>query len=294
MKTIITLVGILLFTASFAQQNALKNDIIITADGQLLQVKVVKVTDDAISFNYPGEGVINEIKPGKINKIVFASGRTQNFGGKKSASNNVGTAMANAPEASGDSNDFLLAEESAPELPSYEEGLLSVVPIDFQRNGAYDKNLASAATKHLIGLMSNESSSQKLQVQPMSTSIEKLIDSGFNYSKLRKSSPEELRGALGAEYLMFVTIEESEKGVATDNDLLSSGPSSKKSAELVRNVNIKIYGTEGTEEAFETNFSESVFVNNGTSSTSLLASGKWKSSLRYLTEQIYDSGTFVE
>ncbi|WP_343485959.1 hypothetical protein [Allomuricauda sp. d1] len=286
MKTIVTLLGVLFFTVTFSQQNSAKNDIIMTNDGQLLQVKVVKVTEEAISFNYPGESVVNEIRPAKINKIVFASGRTQNFGGgdttPQKSSNNATVSEELLPE-----------QEFIPEAPNYEEGLLAVVPIDFQRNGAYDKNLASAATKYIIGLMANKASSQGIQVQQMGTAIEKLIDSDFNYSKLKKATPEQLRGALGAEYLMYVTISENEKdAAATTTDFVSE--TSQNGTQVERNVNIRLYGAVSEVESFEVDFSENVFVSNTTDGSSLLANGKWKSSLRYLTEQLYASRALVD
>lgn len=282
MRNVFMVTGLLFCMYLFPQQGASKNDIIFTTNGQLLQVKVTKVTDGAISFVYPGEIVVNEITPAKLEKIVFASGRTQNFGG------NSGEVII-AKENPGDTSAFM---EQTPMVPTYEENQVSIVPLDFKRNGKYDKTLANKATEYVIGLMSGKANTQGIKVLEMGKAIERLVDSGFSYEKLRQSSPEQLRDALETEYILFVSIKEGEKNGNPESDLMTQDVSNENT-QLERIINIRLYGADSEVESFEMDFSENVFLNKPSDSPNLLASGKWKSSLRYLTEQLFTSNVFV-
>tara|TARA_R100000027_G_scaffold59703_4_gene50129 strand:- start:276 stop:740 length:465 start_codon:yes stop_codon:yes gene_type:complete len=51
-------------------------------DGSSIEVKVTKVTEDFIEYNFPEETLTNQLKTSEIVSIVFASGRTQNFNKK--------------------------------------------------------------------------------------------------------------------------------------------------------------------------------------------------------------------
>ncbi len=59
---------------------------------------------------------------------------------------------------------------------------------------------------------------------------------------------------------------------------------SNNNTQLERTINIRLYGTDSEVASFEMDFSENVFLNASTDNSSLSTGGKWKSSLRYLTE----------
>ncbi|WP_425237527.1 hypothetical protein [Ulvibacterium sp.] len=59
---------------------------------------------------------------------------------------------------------------------------------------------------------------------------------------------------------------------------------SNNSTQLERTINIRLYSADSEVASFEMDFSENVFLNASTDDSSLLTGGKWKSSLRYLTE----------
>ncbi|MEM9142319.1 MAG: hypothetical protein AAGA86_04980 [Bacteroidota bacterium] len=282
MKNTLLVLGLLCCIHAFPQ-NASKNDIVFKTNGDLLQVKVTKITDNAISFVYPGETVVYEIEPGALEKIVFASGRTQNFGGT----------VAPSSQGEGQTVDSgFPAAGAKPVMPAFRENLLSVIPLNFQRDGKYDKTLAGKATEYVLGLMGNQAEKTGLEVQKMGSAIEKLVDAGFSYDKLREASPEELRKALGSEYILFVSIVENEKGTVSESDFMAD--TATKMAQLERSINVRLYGAESETESFEVDFSENVFVNKASENTSLAAGGKWKSSLRYLTDQLFSSNVFED
>lgn len=57
--------------------NANAQDRIIKNTGDTLSVKIVKSTDDAVSFIYPNEDVVNELYKNSISEIIYSSGRTE-------------------------------------------------------------------------------------------------------------------------------------------------------------------------------------------------------------------------
>ncbi len=279
MRNLILIMGLLFCFNGFSQANS-KNDIIMTVSGELLQVKVTKVTEGAISFNYPGESVVNEISTKGVEKIVFASGRTQNFKGTATENPLAGTVV----EETSVPKDIFIA-------PSFEKNSVAIVPADFNRNGAYDKALSSNATAFVVNLLSGKTNTTGIDVLPMSEAVEKLIDAGVNYGQLRQSSPEALRKVLGTEYLLYVSINENETGSDAASNSVNNVVADN--AQMERLISIRLFNADSPEECFKIDFTEDLFMKKtGVNSGTLLAGGKWKSSLRYLSEQLFASKTF--
>ena len=77
MKKTLSLSIILFFVGStlFAQE---KLDSIFTTS-EILVVNVKEVTEESVKYSYPDEDILNTLSLDKVSKIVFKSGRTQNF-----------------------------------------------------------------------------------------------------------------------------------------------------------------------------------------------------------------------
>ena len=291
MRNLICMLGLLFFVNGFSQTNV-KNDIIVTADGQLLQVKVTKVADGTISFNYPGESVVNEIGSDGIEKIVFSSGRTQNFKGGGSTKSTPAVSQGGNGEVSL-LDDIYSEAPAAPAAPSFEENSIAMIPAKFNRNQTYDKTLSGSATDFMVNLLSSKLNTTGLKVIPAREVVEKLVDAGVNYEKLRQASPEELRTILGTEYIMYVNIDENESGSKSSKLNLENAKSSD-SSQLERTVKFRVYKAANEEEFYKVDFLEDLFTIKTENSATSLASGKWKSSLRYLTQQFFAANLFSE
>lgn len=204
MKNLITLVLVMCSYVAFAQGST-KNDIIITKNGELIQAKVVKVSSSTVSFNYPGETVINEVEKNTLEKIVFASGRTQSFGDTSSA-----------PSKSGETV-FVPAEKSKP-IPkeeiflnqSVETGSLAIIPASFNKNGTYSKEFSSELSNYVAGYLAKKSAVHGLQVQDMTKTIRSLVDNGIGYQELKSASMRQLRDAVGTEFLLSIEVNEGQ------------------------------------------------------------------------------------
>ena len=79
-KLSFTILCILLVISVMAQEKSF--DQVNKTDGSSIEVKVTKVTEDFIEYNFPEETLTNQLKTSEIVSIVFASGRTQNFNKK--------------------------------------------------------------------------------------------------------------------------------------------------------------------------------------------------------------------
>jgi len=68
---------ILVASASFAQTSATPTDKMYKHSGDVLDIKVIKVGETTITYKYPGEDAEQTIGKLAVNKIVYASGRTE-------------------------------------------------------------------------------------------------------------------------------------------------------------------------------------------------------------------------
>lgn len=274
MKNLVLLIGLAFSLNLFPQGNASKNDIIFTTSGELIQAKVVKVTEGTVSFNYPGETMINEVKSAGLEKIVFASGRTQNFSSKK--------AIASAPSNAG--NDYTLAipSEEIYLLPDYEENTLAVIPFSYLRNDTYQKDLSGEVTAFVTDFMASNAKVYQINTQSLSETIKKLVDNGVSHKRLAEASPEELRKIVGTEYILRANIEET-RGNETATTLESKG-----GTEVVTSINLMLFDPENSTEKYEVNFSEGQFLQKDPNGY-LVGKGKWKTPMKYVLQQMLSS-----
>lgn len=70
-------VYLFLFTLICSATAIKAQDRIIKNSGDTLSVKITKSTDEAISFVYPNEDVVNEIFKNSISEIIYSSGRIE-------------------------------------------------------------------------------------------------------------------------------------------------------------------------------------------------------------------------
>ncbi|HZZ76673.1 MAG TPA: hypothetical protein VFE04_12120, partial [Puia sp.] len=79
MKRILHVLLVLVLSFSVKAQSPEKNDVITKSNGDVLSGKVIEISDNEIKFSYPGETLIYTFKKTDIQKITYASGRTEVF-----------------------------------------------------------------------------------------------------------------------------------------------------------------------------------------------------------------------
>ncbi len=288
MKSLVLLICLLCSTTIFSQGNISNNDIIVTSDGQLIQAKVVKVTDEAISFNYPGESVINEINVSNLQKIVFASGRTQAFNASKATGAlPKESSFSNRNNNPAEQKNPLIPKEDIYLLPQHKENTLAVIPFSFMKNGKYEDRLSGEATTYATSFLEKNASQYGIQVQSMNTTIDKLINSGINHKQLRESSPEDLRKILGTEFLLSAELKESSSQKNKNNAssfYSNSNATAPASSGTKTVISFKLY--DATSEKYNVTFTEELMANEPIKNYDTPKQPqRWKSSMKYVLEQ---------
>lgn len=278
---------------AFAQKGNV-NDILFTNSGEIIQGKVVKVTSTTISFSYPGESLVNEISSDQLQKIVFSSGRTQNF--TKTASYSATTVKVPAPAEEVTTTTIPkeeiylgLDENVAPVRTS--NNRLAVTPMRFLINGEYSKEISGQATQFATDYLSRQNQSLPIEVQDMATSIQKLVEAGIGFQQLAQTPADKLQNALGSEYLVLIDINQTEQKSEAKRE---SGFFDVQEEKAPENANVRyeieviLFGAGGT-ETYSAKFS------NERSFKSALGNGNsqndWKPAMQYVLDQILTSGS---
>lgn len=216
MKWTILFFSMMFSLAIMAQDKISINDLIVTRDGQFLQGQVVKVSNGTISFKYPGETTIIEVNPDQLEKIVFASGRVQNFNGNNGNSDvsktgspppKVAASVENSPLASTARQSAVKPEEIFL-LPDYDQNSLAVVPLSFFSNDSYNKELSSQSTAFVTDFLTQHGVKNGIGVMGLKPTIDKLVSQNISHANLQKASLEELQKTLGTRYAVSIEINE--------------------------------------------------------------------------------------
>lgn len=302
MKKILFLLCFLATFTLVAQQNRSSNDIIVKNNGELIQANVIKVTSDAISFRYPGEQVVNEVSAGSLQKIVFASGRTQFFTTNDARSNSgperpstdypiVQTPQTPENPASTETARGFSKEEIYV-LPDYDENTLAVIPSIFEKNGLYNKALSSESTSYVTEYLSKFSSQTGIGVQDMQNTITKLVRAGISHENLSKTDLETLRKATGTQFIVWIELKENannkkEKAVSAMDSFFSATQSNNEEAltnveddDVDTSISLKLHDGESKDIVYK------VTLHQGVSIANELQISTWRSSMDLLLNQL--------
>lgn len=295
MKKVMLLLLMSLSLVAFAQKGG-TNDILFTKSGEIIQGKVVKVTSSTISFSYPGETLVNEIAASNLQKIVFSSGRTQNFGGASSGTA-VKTPVSPGAQTAQEPLTTTIPKEEIYLGPEDDTAVvnnnrLAVTPMTFKINGQYSKEISGQATKFATDYLSRKNQSLPIEVQEMGITIRKLVDGGIGFQQLSQTTVQKLQNVLGSEYLVMIEITETNQKAETPKadtgffDVQKEKASSSDSNQRY-DIEVILYGNGGAEK-YSAKFSNERSFNssNGSSSKS-----DWKMAMQYVLDQILTSGS---
>ncbi|WP_143305915.1 hypothetical protein [Chitinophaga vietnamensis] len=246
MKHITALCFSLLLAIFACAQNNAKTDMVIKTNGDILKVQVFKVSNSSISFRYPGETVENVVPTSEINRIVFASGREQQFNKNKSDA-----APATAP-----ANNGTAAEKPAPasnDVPPVTPGTVAIMPPYFTQEGAYRKDLSDLAQSHISDFIRKYQ--KRMKVTPMDIRVvnARLRGAGIDPTSINSYDIASLAQKTGAEYILmfdlFKTFKERQQTSTT-------------SAERDRS-NSSVTTTASDKDAYNISAQVSVYKNDG-------------------------------
>jgi len=191
----IGLIMALFFLASSLVFAQAKPDVLTLNSGERKEGKVTGVTETTIKFRYPGEDFNYEIAKKDLSQIEFSSGRVEKFSIGQSM---TGTAPTSNPGSSPDRHNKV-----------------AVLPFDFISN---DPGMQSASMKTLTqnstaNFVKGEYGTLTLQ-DPMTTNA-LLAKNNVTGDNLAAFTPVELAQLLGVEYIIYGTVNITNKGTST-------------------------------------------------------------------------------
>lgn len=286
MKTIYVLAMFFFAANVWSQQPTQKNDIIVLNNGQLLQAQVTRVTDNIVSYQYPGETVQNEIDHSNLDRIVYASGRTQDFGTSAQdptsqqslpiqTSTSPSGVTADSPQIdlntarSRPSN--TLAQSDIYLLPDYEENSLAVLPINYIKNSSYNSDLAGEATKFVASYLAQQAVGTDFKIQNVNNTVNNLIKSRIDQEQVQSASPAELLKVVNTQYAVKINISEIQKEKSkapSSKEVVSSYFNQQAKADVDEapqleddlskiSITLEVYEANGTKAIYDTTLSES-------------------------------------
>lgn len=192
------LTSLLLFTAMImSAQN--KVDTVIMNNGEKREGKVTQMLENSILFVYKGETLSYEFKKSEINKIVFASGRTETI-------SNASTAVPVSVVSSA----------------ADRRGKIAVLPFEFITNDPALNVNSMAEQLQADSFLSIKENTHGLEIQDPITTNSILAKNKIAYSNLKTVSPEEMATLLGVENVVYGIANVTNKGTSTYGSGLKS------------------------------------------------------------------------
>lgn len=199
-----------------------KPDTVIMSNGEKRTGKVVSVKEDAIKFIYKGETLEYEFKKSEINKIEFASGRTEII-------NNTSSAEATSTSTS-------TADDR--------KSRIAILPFEFITNDSALNPNTMAEQLQNDSYLSIKENTHGLQLQDPITTNSLLAKNGISHANIKSKTPKEMAILLGVENVVYGMANVTNKGtssygsgVSTYNGKETDKKDSKKASGTVYNSN---------------------------------------------------------
>lgn len=197
-----------------------KPDTVIMSNGEKRAGKVVSVKEDAIKFIYKGETLEYEFKKSEINKIEFASGRTEIITNSNSS------------------------EAASTSTAADRKGRIAILPFEFITNDSALNPNTMAEQLQNDSYLSIKENTHGLQLQDPITTNSLLAKNGISHANIKSKTPKEMAILLGVENVVYGMANVTNKGtssygsgVSTYNGKETDKKDSKKASATVYNSN---------------------------------------------------------
>lgn len=204
----------------YSQETA---DVVVMLDGTQKNGKVISIESDTIKFKYSGEDLEYEFKKTDINKIIFASGRTEVF---------------NAPKVTS-STDQNVSNASD------RRGKIAVLPFDYITN---DPSIMVASMSNRVQMACvnslREYTTILLKIQDPMTTNAILAKNNLEFKTLRAITPKEMAVMLGVEYVVYGSTDVVNKGTFSSGSEITTykDKKSKDSKQVYKNSKVIKHG----------------------------------------------------
>ena len=266
----LTTLSFLMFFLSFSITAQDNSDTIVMMDGKENKGKVTAINDNEITFIYTGETLEYKIKRAKVNKIIFASGRTQLISEKKISQN--------ASEVSQNMSNLMARK-----------GKMAVLPYRIITN-------MPSVDKEAIGRQIQTDCSNIIKGEaPMIEVVDPrivnatLAKNNISVDQLESMLPNELAILLGVEHVVFGSYDIENTGTRTSGSAVTTYKS-KKDRNKKKGTAISS-GNSTTSDTYDSKITMDIYTDKGSNIYSVsrkpFMSGldKYHSTIKYLVKR---------
>lgn len=268
MKRLLHVLLVLIFSFSVRAQSPGRNDVITKLNGDELSGKVIEINDNEIKFSYPGETLIYTFKKTDIQKITYASGRTEIF--NKTIPSETKPVPVNTDKTAS-------AEKSSVDHLNR----VAVLPFSYIADGqAAPDALSEKAQSACYSYLTKYAGTRQI-LDPRTTNTQ-LYKAGVHKDNMKGYTMDDLCKILGVEFVVEGVVTVNKSGVSSQQSKTTdkSGDGSKQTS---------VHGT--AEQEYETTVLLSIYNDKGSSvynqdrKSILSGQGAYKSTIEYLLKR---------
>ncbi|MEP7376378.1 MAG: hypothetical protein ABI675_23475 [Chitinophagaceae bacterium] len=269
-RTVILVAGLILLAIGglYAQSNNIvKSDKIIFLNGNSKEGRITAFTNDKVQFVHRGETLNYEFNKKEIQKIEYASGRTEVITEKKEQESKAHTEDA--------------------------RNKVAVLPLGYIAEGSDSKmdNMPFLLQEMTIEYLSKAAGELKFKSPAETNAL--LSRAGINESNIRDYTPKELAGILNVEYLIMGSVMQDKGSIVTvDHSRVERRGRTERDWDGYRTKQrTEGHGTSVTNQQIENQVSLSIYNESGESiytksRHSLISTiDGYKNTLRYLLKR---------
>jgi hypothetical protein len=188
---------------TFAQNtSAQKLDRIIKRDYQIIEGKILKVTESAVEFSYPNETLVNTVNIAHVARIEFASGRVQTFEATPESAPAPAPAPAQATAG-------VPAATAGSQTATIQQNMIAILPVPFIEtdNMASSEEMSKFAQNDVYNkIIAKSANIFPLTVQDIRTTNSLLRKAGIDYKNVEDTPIEDLIAILGVDHIMAAKV----------------------------------------------------------------------------------------
>lgn len=214
-----------------------KFDTVYMKNGDVNVGSITAVNDASVNFTYKGETLGYTFKTGDISKIIFSSGRVQNFSAPVTTTSN----------------------SSIPNADVDHHNKVAVLPFGYiNPNQETNTEMGYKVQNECYTYLSNKAAA--LKIQDPSTTNALLGKAGVSFENVRNFTNTELCNMLGVEYVVRGTITSNIKSTSSSGSASYDQKNKSGSADKNGNYSDKSSGSVYTSGSTQQNFQTSVLL----------------------------------
>jgi hypothetical protein len=169
-------------------------DKIVKKDYDIIEVNITKISNSEVSFNFPNETLTNVLDLSEVAKIIFKSGRIQNFNIESKKAQSVSIDAPAAVESQ-----IVIVKQTL------KENTIAILPVPFVNTNTLvsSAEMAKFAQNDLYSKLIQASSNIfPLTIQDIRITNSLLKKAGIDYSNIDEVLIEDLEAVLGVDHII--------------------------------------------------------------------------------------------